>query len=57
MTVQRNVQKSIMQVQSCCFVYLNQLPFCRSRCRRRRRCLSSLPSVAGLQKRLMPAAR
>ena len=50
-----------MHVQSCCFVYLNQLLFCRSRCRRRRRrrrrCLSSLPSVAGLQKCLMPAAQ
>ena len=41
---QRNVQKNVMHVQSCCFVNLNQLLFCRSRCRRRRRgrCLSSL---------------
>ena len=31
----RNVLKSVMHVQSCCF-------FSRSRCRRRRRCLSSL---------------
>ena len=45
---QTNVQKSVMHVQSCCFVSLNQLKmlFCRSRLRRRRlrrdRCLSSL---------------
>ena len=31
-----------MYVQSGCFADLNQLLFCRSRCRRRRRCLSSL---------------
>ena len=37
----RNVQKSVRHVQSCCFANLNLLPFCRSRCRRRRRCLSS----------------
>ena len=39
---QRNVQKSVMHVQSCCFAYLNLLLFCRSRWRRRCRCLSSL---------------
>ena len=41
---QRNVQKSVMHVQSCCFANLNLLLFCRSlcRCRCRRRCLSSL---------------
>ena len=39
---QRNVQKSLMHVQSCCFAYLNLLLFCRSRWRRRRRSLSSL---------------
>ena len=42
---QRNVQKSVMHVQSCWFGNLLLL-FCRSRCRwrrcRRRRCLSSL---------------
>ena len=38
---QRNVQKSVMHVQSCCFANLNLLLFCRSRWRRRRRCLSS----------------
>ena len=32
-------------MQSYCFVNLNQLLFCRSRCRRRRRCLSSLLSL------------
>ena len=31
-----------MHVQSCCFADLNLLLFCRSRLRRRRRCLSSL---------------
>ena len=36
----RNVQKSVTHVQSCCFADLNL--FCRSRWRRRRRCLSSL---------------
>ena len=39
---QRNVQKSVMQVQSCCFANPNLLLFCRSRWRHRRRCLSSL---------------
>ena len=39
---QRNVQKSMMHVLSCCFANLVCLLFCRSRCRRRRRCLSSL---------------
>ena len=39
---QRNVQKSVMNVQSCCFANINLLLFCRSCCRRRRRCLSSL---------------
>ena len=39
---QRNVQKSVMHVQTCCFANLNLFPFCRSRWRRRRRCLSSL---------------
>ena len=39
---QRNVQKSVMHVQSCCFANLNLFLFCRSRCRPRRRCLSSL---------------
>ena len=39
---QRNVQKSVMHVQSCYLVNLNLLVYCRSRCRRPRRCLSSL---------------
>ena len=39
---QRNVQKSVMHVQSCYLVNLNLLVYCRSRCRCRRRCLSSL---------------
>ena len=33
---QRNVQKSVMHVQSCCFCLFNLLLFWRSRCRRRR---------------------
>ena len=36
----RNVNKSVVHVQSCYFANLNLLGFCRSRCRRRR--LSSL---------------
>ena len=40
---QRNVQMSVMHVQSCCFANLSLLRFCRSRCRHRCRCLSSLP--------------
>ena len=39
---QRNVQKSVMHVQSCYLVNLNLLVYCRSRCRRRRRSFSSL---------------
>ena len=40
---QRNVQKSVMHVQSCCFANLNLwVLVCGSRCRRRRRCLSFL---------------
>ena len=38
----RNVQKGVMHVQSVCFANMNHLLFCRSRCRRRMRCLSSL---------------
>ena len=43
----RNVQKSLMHVQSCCFANLNPLLLCRSRCRRPRRCLSSLKRWPG----------
>ena len=39
---QRNVPKSVMHVQSCCFACLNLLLFFRPRCRRPRSCLSSL---------------
>ena len=39
---ERNVQESVMHVQSCCFTNLNLLLFCRSCWGRRRRCLSSL---------------
>ena len=38
---QKNLQKSVMHVQSC-FANIILLLVCRSRCRRRRRCLSSL---------------
>ena len=43
----RNVQKSVMHMQSCCFALIYKpiqcfFFFCRSRCRRRRHCLSSL---------------
>ena len=40
----RNVQKSVMHVQSCCFANLNLLLFCHSCCRRHRRC-SRVPFV------------
>ena len=39
----RNVQKSVMHVQSCCFANINLLLCRRSHCRRRSRYLSSLP--------------
>ena len=41
---QRNVGKSVMHVQGCCFLNLNLglLLFCRFRWRHRRRCLSSV---------------
>ena len=39
---QRNLQKSVIQVQSCCFANLNLLVFCLPRCRHRPPCLSSL---------------
>ena len=32
--------KSVMHVQSCCFSNVNVRIFCRSRCRRRHRCLN-----------------
>ena len=41
---QRNVQKSVMYVQSCCYANLTLLLFCRSLCRLGRRCLNSLIS-------------
>ena len=46
---QRNVQKSVMHVQSCCFANLILLLPCRSHCRRRRRrcCLSALKLYTG----------
>ena len=37
-----NVQKSIMHVQSCCFANLNPLLSCRTLCRHRHHCLSTL---------------
>ena len=41
---QRNTQKRVIHVQSCCFANLNL--FWRSRCRRRRLCLSSFISLS-----------
>ena len=38
----KNLQKSVMHVQSFCFANPNLLLFCRSCCQPRRRCLSSL---------------
>ena len=38
----RHFHVVVVHVQSCSFVNINLLLFCRSRCRRRRRCLSSL---------------
>ena len=38
----KNVQKSVMHVQSSCFANINLLLFCRSLCRPRCCCLSSL---------------
>ena len=38
-------KKSLTHVQSCCFSYLNLTLYCRSRCRRRRRCLRSLLNI------------
>ena len=39
---QRNVQKSVLHVQSCCFPCLNLFLLCRSRCCRRRHCVNAL---------------
>ena len=39
---QRNVQKRVMRVQSCCFANLNLLFFWRSRCRYHCHCVNSL---------------
>ena len=41
------VQKSVMHVQSCCFANINLLLFCRSRSRRRRRCLMIHAQIIG----------
>ena len=38
-------KKILTHVQSCCLSYLNLMLFYRSRCRRRRRCLSSLLNI------------
>ena len=52
---QRNVSKSVIHVQSCCFANLNLLLFCPSRCRRRRRCLSS-PVASASSCTVLPGA-
>ena len=41
-TKTKSVQNSVTHMQSCCFANLNLLLIYRSRCRRRRRFLSSL---------------
>ena len=38
----RNVQKSVIHMQSCCFANINLLLFCRSRCFHCQSCLSSI---------------
>ena len=38
----KSVQKRVMHVQSCCFININVLLFCRSRCLHCRCCLSTL---------------
>ena len=48
---QRNVQKSVMHVQSCCFACLNLLLFCRFRCRRRPRCVNSVITTMAISMR------
>ena len=47
----RNVQKSVIHVQTCCFANLSLLLFCRSRFRYRRRRLSSQLKKIGKNKR------
>ena len=42
---QRNVQKSVMHVKSCCFACLSLFLFCCTRCHRRRGCVNSLIST------------
>ena len=50
---QINVQTNVMHVQSCCFVNPNLLHFCRSRCLRRRSCLSSLSGSNGSSEKVV----
>ena len=52
---QRNVQKSVPHVQSCCFASLNLLFFCRFRCRRRRHCSGSLSLLLKTRRRMTTA--
>ena len=40
--LRKNVEKSMMQMRSCCCANLNLLLFCRSGCHRRQHCWSSL---------------
>ena len=51
---QINVQTNVMHVQSCCFVNPNLLHFCRSRCPRRRGCLSFLSGSNGSSEKVAP---
>ena len=50
---QINVQTNVMHVQSCCFVNPNLLHFCRSRCLRRRRGVSSLSGSNGSSEKVV----
>ena len=57
----RNVQKSVVHVQSCCFANLNLLLFCPSRFRRRRRSrnfatMVTWPHLSSLKNQLVPTA-
>ena len=55
--LQRNVQKSVMHVQSCCFANQNLLLFSRSRWRRLRRCRCRRPLLGALRSKDATATR
>ena len=49
----RNVQKSVMHMQSHCFANLNLLMCCRTRCRRCRLCLHSLQDNVKMRRKIL----